>query len=362
MLKGARRALRRLQPLSAFALDRRRRRLIGAAYAELASPGWRPEPEALTVLPHPAPPPEALSLRGFRAVGGLAAPIAELERLDALARAALPDGAGAVDLTPALLADLGWDAERGRAGSARARLRPDPQGRRRRGRPLAPARDAGRGDAQAGIAVTPFAALAALAKPNSAAARRARRAKARRRRSAAGAQLRDRRRLPDRRLAVARALFQDQEPRRAHRRGRRRPAHARRRAHVRRQAEPRRAPRRRSRLHARVAMDRCQGRGAGREARPGDRGARALQQDGGAGRSFKRSGRVEFRPAAKLDRLALPGLERLHSCQRRDGRDIAVPRARASYPALARGGDEGAELGVEGGREALAPVGRAPGP
>ena len=85
--------------------------LIGAAYAELARPGWRPEPEALTALPHPAPPPEALSLRGLRAVGGLAAPIAELERLDALARAALPDGAGAVDLTPALLADLRWRPE-----------------------------------------------------------------------------------------------------------------------------------------------------------------------------------------------------------------------------------------------------------
>jgi len=159
--------------------------LIGAAYAELARPGWRPEPEALTVLPHPAPPPEALSLRGLRAVGGLAAPIAELERLDALARAALPDGAGAVDLTPALLADLRWnlsEAEQVLRGLGFARIRKGEGAEgglwRRRATPAAAT--------LAGNAVTPFAALAALAKPNSAAARRARRAKARRRRATGG--------------------------------------------------------------------------------------------------------------------------------------------------------------------------------
>ena len=117
--------------------------LVGAAYAELARPGWRPEPGALTALPHPAPPPEALSLRGLRAVGGLAAPIAELERLDALARAALPEGAGAVELTPALLADLKWRAGRRRACPARAGLRPRPQRRKRRPRAVAPARRVG---------------------------------------------------------------------------------------------------------------------------------------------------------------------------------------------------------------------------
>ena len=63
--------------------------LVGAAYAELARPGWRPEPGALTALPHPVPPPAALSLRGLRAAGGLVAPIAELERLDALALSGL---------------------------------------------------------------------------------------------------------------------------------------------------------------------------------------------------------------------------------------------------------------------------------
>jgi ATP-dependent RNA helicase SUPV3L1/SUV3 len=159
--------------------------LIGAAYAELARPGWRPGPSALTRLPHPAPPPEALSFRGLRAVGGLAAPIAELERLDALARGALPDSAGAVDLTPALLADLGWElseAEQVLRGLGFARVR---KGEGSEGclwrRRVAPAPTT-----PAGIAVTPFAALATLAKPNAAAARRARRAKARRRRAQGG--------------------------------------------------------------------------------------------------------------------------------------------------------------------------------
>ena len=82
--------------------------LLGAVFAELARPDWRPSPDGLTALPHPSPPPEALSLRGLRAVAGFAAPVASLERLDALARAADPQAAGAVRLTPQLLADLGW--------------------------------------------------------------------------------------------------------------------------------------------------------------------------------------------------------------------------------------------------------------
>jgi ATP-dependent RNA helicase SUPV3L1/SUV3 len=159
--------------------------LIGAVYAELARPGWRPDVGALTVLPQPAPPSEALSLRGLRAVGGLAAPIGELERLDALARAALPDGAGAVELTPALLADLKWELEHAERvlrglGFTRVRKGDGAEGRLWRRRAAPPP------SAPAGIAVTPFAALAALAKPNRVAARRARRAKARRRRAARG--------------------------------------------------------------------------------------------------------------------------------------------------------------------------------
>ena len=38
---------------------------IGAVFAELAAPRWRPAPDGLTVLPHPAPPPEALEPPGL---------------------------------------------------------------------------------------------------------------------------------------------------------------------------------------------------------------------------------------------------------------------------------------------------------
>ena len=82
-------------------------RAIGAVFAALAAPRWRPQPDALAVLPHPLPPPEALGLRGLSAVGGLAVPALALERLDALSRAN-PAAAGLVELTPELTTALGW--------------------------------------------------------------------------------------------------------------------------------------------------------------------------------------------------------------------------------------------------------------
>ena len=72
------------------ALTTREAQLLGEPFAALARPGWRPAADALTALPHPMPPPEALALRGLRAVGGFAVPAAALERLDALAREADP--------------------------------------------------------------------------------------------------------------------------------------------------------------------------------------------------------------------------------------------------------------------------------
>jgi ATP-dependent RNA helicase SUPV3L1/SUV3 len=159
--------------------------LLAFAYAELASPAWRPEAGSLNPLPRPAPRPQALALRGLRAVGQFAAPIAELERLDALARAAWPEGAGAIDVTEALLKAMGWGRDDAHhilraLGYARAR---DGDGaeravfRRRRAASEGPA-------SKADPVANPFAALAALTKPNSADMRRARRAKARRRRAA----------------------------------------------------------------------------------------------------------------------------------------------------------------------------------
>ena len=83
-------------------------RTLGAVFADLAAPRWRPAGEGSTVLPHPPPPPEALGLRGLRAVAGLAVPALTLERLDAISRnAAQPEGA--VALTSALMEALGWN-------------------------------------------------------------------------------------------------------------------------------------------------------------------------------------------------------------------------------------------------------------
>ncbi len=157
--------------------------LLAFTYAELASPGWRPDPRALNPISRPAPRPQALALRGLRAVGQLAAPIAELERLDALARAAWPEGAGAIDLTNSLLASLGWrreDAHHILRALGFARVADEGAERAVfRRRPIS-----NESGPKAVSVMTPFAALATLAKPNAAAARRARRAKARRRRAA----------------------------------------------------------------------------------------------------------------------------------------------------------------------------------
>ena len=87
------------------------------------------------------PPPEALALRGLRAVGGFAVPAAALERLDALAREADPQAAGAIRATPQLLAALGWkpgQAEQILRGLGFTRAK---QGRRARSRSVAQAAD-----------------------------------------------------------------------------------------------------------------------------------------------------------------------------------------------------------------------------
>ena len=151
--------------------------LLASAYAELASPAWRPDARALNPLPRPAPRPQALALRGLRAVGQLAAPIAELERLDALARAAWPEGAGVIDATDALLADLGWrrdDAHHILRALGFARVREGEGAERALFRRRAPSDQS---TLKAGPIATPFAALAALTNP---AERRTRRRKRRR--------------------------------------------------------------------------------------------------------------------------------------------------------------------------------------
>ncbi|RBP16170.1 ATP-dependent RNA helicase SUPV3L1/SUV3 [Roseiarcus fermentans] len=81
---------------------------LGAVFAELAAPRWRPPHDAVSVLPHPVPPPEALSLRGLAAVAGFAIPVQSLERFDALARAAPSARPDLVEAAPALVAAVGW--------------------------------------------------------------------------------------------------------------------------------------------------------------------------------------------------------------------------------------------------------------
>ncbi len=155
---------------------------ISAAFANLAAPKWRPAADALAPLPEPPPRTEALALRGLRAVGAFAVAVDALERLDALARAALPQGAGAVRLTPELLANLGWQSSQAERilralGFARIKKRDNSEAGLWRRRVQA------KPDILAGLVASPFAALATLAvQPPP--ARRKRRNKARRRAAA----------------------------------------------------------------------------------------------------------------------------------------------------------------------------------
>ena len=131
------------------------------------------------------PPPEALALRGLRAVGGFAVPAAALERLDALAREADPQAAGAVRATPQLFAALGWKPGQAEQilrglGFARAKKGGEPA------KPICGASGRRPTPTSAELIASPFAALAPFAKP-AAARRRARRKSARRRAAAGGA-------------------------------------------------------------------------------------------------------------------------------------------------------------------------------
>ncbi|MDP1738938.1 MAG: helicase-related protein [Caulobacter sp.] len=80
------------------------------AFAQAVDGGaWRPPADALSKLPTPAPGPRALAARGLRAVGSLAVPALQLERLDDLLRAGFKPGAGLV-LSDQAREDLGWTA------------------------------------------------------------------------------------------------------------------------------------------------------------------------------------------------------------------------------------------------------------
>jgi ATP-dependent RNA helicase SUPV3L1/SUV3 len=81
------------------------------AFAQgFAGAAWRPPVDRVSRLPDPPPPATALSAFGLRAVGRHAAPVEQLDQLDALVRAAPRQGQGAL-VTDQARESLGWSAE-----------------------------------------------------------------------------------------------------------------------------------------------------------------------------------------------------------------------------------------------------------
>ena len=84
------------------------------AFALAAAPEWRPAEGRLAALPTPAPSARAVALRGLVTVGGVAAPIGQLERLDELLRGAARQGGGVL-FSDQAREELGWSEPEARA-------------------------------------------------------------------------------------------------------------------------------------------------------------------------------------------------------------------------------------------------------
>jgi len=138
-------------------------RALAQAFAAREAGAWRPPADRLALLPAAASSPRVLAAFGLRAVRGLAVPVAQLERLDELLRAA-PKAGGGVTLSDQAREELGWSPQearrilqglgfvtlRGAEGAAAWRRRPEKN---------APAPAAGPQPH------SPFAVLAALTAP-----------------------------------------------------------------------------------------------------------------------------------------------------------------------------------------------------
>jgi ATP-dependent RNA helicase SUPV3L1/SUV3 len=85
-------------------------RALALALAARELPGWRPAPDQLSPLPFQPPSSRALAAFGLRAVGGLAAPVEQLERLDELLRAGARQGGGIL-FSDQAREELGWSAD-----------------------------------------------------------------------------------------------------------------------------------------------------------------------------------------------------------------------------------------------------------
>ena len=163
---GERRALRALNVrIGAFALSLPELsgagRTFAEAFARAAAPNWRPSTSGLSPQPTPRPPARALALRGLVPVGAYAVPIEQLQRLDALLRAAAKQGAGFL-FSDQAREELGWtsgDASAVMKGLGFARVGGESHVWRRRRPPVAPRRAPPSGPP------SPFAALAALTPP-----------------------------------------------------------------------------------------------------------------------------------------------------------------------------------------------------
>jgi len=88
-------------------------RALTQALAARDVPGWRPASETLSRLPAQAPSARALAAFGLRAVGRLAVPVEQLERLDELLRAGVKQGGGVI-LSDQAREALGWSADEAR--------------------------------------------------------------------------------------------------------------------------------------------------------------------------------------------------------------------------------------------------------
>jgi len=143
---------------------------LSQAFARRQVADWRPAIGAPSPLPEPRPGPAALAAFGLRAVGRLAVPVEQLERLDELLRATQRRG-DAIVLSDQAREELGWDEDQAGAilrglGFIAAPVQPgEPTAWRRRGEPAARAGQP--------HAASPFAALAAL-RPAAAPVRRKR--------------------------------------------------------------------------------------------------------------------------------------------------------------------------------------------
>ena len=85
-------------------------RALTQALAARDVPGWRPASDTPSPLPAQAPSARALAAFGLRAVGRLAVPVEQLERLDELLRAGVKQGGGVV-LSDQARDELGWSPD-----------------------------------------------------------------------------------------------------------------------------------------------------------------------------------------------------------------------------------------------------------